>query len=122
MTEKTEYDWIAKLDDIDQQALRDVSGEKPEALSEPRQMNFVLLNLLDLSLLSSIGDKIYERGFTVHYGEDDNQKEVHAYIIEAQKDNYIISEKTYVEDTNFFKELAHEYGLLYDGWYAVTTH
>lgn len=48
-------------------------------------MNFVLLNLLDLSALEKVADKIYKRGFTVHYGEDTSRKDIHAYIIEAQK-------------------------------------
>lgn len=118
MDKKTDPSWIEELPDIDQDALLKVSNGKLETLSEPREMNFVFLDILDLSILDKIGPLLKEKGFEVNYFDDEEQKKIGAFYLEARKKSYIINKDNYVSDTAFFKKLADENGIVYDGWYG----
>lgn len=108
--------WIDNLSELDRAALLDLLDGDVSKLHKRREMVFCLYDIEDSKHAQAISVQIQKMGWETKVFKDPENESL--YMLEAGKRDYIISEKNYIYDSNFFKEIAEYNGVYYDGWYA----
>lgn len=109
-------DWIEKLPELDKMALTDLVQGDFSGLAKPRTMVFTLFDITSQEQLDDIAKTLTDAGWQADGQADPEQPSM--FMVEAKKDGYVIDEKTYLQDTKFFADIAKKYAIHYDGWYA----
>lgn len=102
--------------DIDRAALIKLAKSSRGKLEKPREMNFVLVDFIQASDVESAIHQIEKNGWhCTRYEMSDTDGK---FVIEAQKNGYILNAGNYNSDQAYFHRIADLYGAKYDGWYA----
>lgn len=110
-------DWVKNYPhELDRTALTNLAKASEGEFAKPREMNFSLYSFSKEDDLQAAAGEAQEEGWTCQAFQqsDDPNK----FVLEAQKQHYVINKENYERDATFFMKLAEAHGAQYDGWFA----
>jgi hypothetical protein len=110
-------DWIKNYPhEMDRTALTSLAEASKGDFDKPREMNFSLYDFSKEDDLQAAAKEAHDHGWTCQAFQqsDDASK----FVLEAQKEGYVVTQENYERDAKFFMKLAETHGAQYDGWFA----
>jgi hypothetical protein len=110
-------DWVKNYPhEMDKAALTSLAEATDGTFDKPREMNFSLYDFSEDRALQEAAAKAHEAGWVCQaYTQEDDPSR---FVLEAQKQDYAITQENYERDSAFFMRLADLYKAKYDGWFA----
>lgn len=102
--------------ELDRTALANLANASDGPLDKPREMNFSLYDFKSEESLQGAAQEIEKEGWSLQaFQQADNPNR---FVLEAQKQGYVINLKNYEKDSLFFQQVAKSHNAKYDGWFA----
>jgi hypothetical protein len=109
-------DWVDKFPvESERHGLLSVAMRKG-SLAQPREMNFVLAKFTSSEYAEEAAYQVAQNGWKGKVDPDADDPEFMTVI--ATKDQYSITEETFIDDLQYFYRIAKLYDAVYDGWFA----
>jgi len=109
--------WVKNFPhELDKAALENLAKSSKGSFDKPREMNFVLYDFTSKNDVEYAISEIEKDGWKCRaYTQED---EPDKFIIECQKQDYVLNEDSYPRDSAFFHRVADLHNGKYDGWFA----